>query len=106
MPIRSPVVAVSIALVAALTGAAIAGDVDAFLAGTSRNCIECDLSARDLTARDFKRAKLDGAKLANADLCSERLFRASMVRAVLHGACIKHADIYLAMSMWSDLRTC
>ena len=28
-----------------LTGAALAADVDAFLAGTSRNCIDCDLSA-------------------------------------------------------------
>ena len=65
------------------------GGCRAFLAGTSRNCIECDLSARDLKARDFKRAKLDRANLGNADLSGASLFRALLVRADLSGAKLK-----------------
>ena len=38
-----------------------ADDADAFLSGSARNCIECDLSGRDLKERDFKRARLDRA---------------------------------------------
>src|SRR5436190_15741643 len=76
MPRRSRFVLLP--LVAATLAAAPghAGDVEPFLAGAIRSCIECDLAGRDLKERDFKRAKLDRAKLRDADLS-----RASLVRA-------------------------
>jgi hypothetical protein len=56
------IAALPIGIALALSTASVqAADVDAFLAGTSRNCVECNLSGRDLKARDFKRAKLDRA---------------------------------------------
>ena len=63
-----------------------AAEVDAFLAGTAKSCIACDLAGRDLKERDFKRAKLDRAILANADLTEASLFRGSLQRADLSGA--------------------
>ena len=39
----------------------LAGNVEPFLAGTTRNCSGCDLAGRDLREYDFKRAKLDRA---------------------------------------------
>src|ERR1700704_3909731 len=47
------------AMAVLLTASALAADPDAFLAGTTKACIECDLSGHDLTTRDVKRAKLD-----------------------------------------------
>ena len=90
MPIRWRMTEWSLGVAAALLCAqAMAADPDAFLAGTSRNCVECDLSGRDLKERDFKRAKLDRAKLRNADLSGASLFRATLVRADLAGANLK-----------------
>ena len=84
MPIRWRMTGWLLGVAAAMLCApAMAADPDAFLAGTTKNCIECDLSARDLNGRDFKRAKLDRAKLRNADLSGASLFRATLVRADL-----------------------
>src|SRR6266568_431710 len=67
--VRLPVAGLAVSAVALLlTAAALAADPEAFLAGTSRNCVECDFAGRDLKARDFKRAKLDRASFKNADL--------------------------------------
>ena len=63
-----------------------AADVDAFLAGTSRNCAECDLAGRDLRERDFKRARLERANLSAADCTGATFFRAVLTRARLAGA--------------------
>ena len=104
MPIRDRVVRLPIAVGAALLCAsALAADRDAFLAGASRNCTDCDLFARDLKERDFKRAKLDRAKLNNADLSGASLFRASLVRADLAGAKLKDANLNLVDAKWADL---
>ena len=81
MPTRGWVTGLLAGGVLLLTGAALAADVDAFLAGTSRNCIDCDLSGRDLSERDLKRVRLDRAKLRDADLAGATLFRAVLVRA-------------------------
>ena len=84
---RGPATVLSSAIMAALMIArALAADPEAFLAGTTRNCVECDFAGRDLKERDFKRARLDRAVLKNADLTGASLFRASLVRADLSGA--------------------
>src|SRR5262245_12517493 len=93
---RGCVAVLSIGVVVALSAMPVrAADPDAFLAGTSRNCVECDLSGRDLRDRDFKRAKLDRAILRNADLAGASLFRATLVRADLAGATLKDANLNL-----------
>ena len=90
MPIRWRMTGWPLGVAATLLCAqAMAADPDAFLAGTTKICIECDLSARDLKGRDFKRAKLDRANLRNADLSGASLFRATLVRADLSGANLK-----------------
>src|SRR5262245_12717082 len=43
-----------------------AADVDAFLAGSERACLACDLAGRDLSDRDLKRVRLDRADLKKA----------------------------------------
>ena len=45
------------------TLAALAAEVDDFLAGTSRSCVQCDFSGRDLQSRNFARTRLDQANL-------------------------------------------
>jgi hypothetical protein len=85
--VRLPVAGLAVSAVALLlTAAAHAADPEAFLAGTSRNCVECDFAGRDFKERDFKRAKLDRASFKNADLAGASLFRASLVRADFSGA--------------------
>src|SRR5215471_3003901 len=104
MPIRGRLRGLPIGVAAALlTAAALAADPDAFLAGTTKICADCDLAARDLKERDLKRAKLDRAKLRNADLTGASLFRASLVRADLIGAKLKDANLNLVDAKWADL---
>ena len=79
MPMRRRAVRIALSVLVTIAAPALAADPDAFLAGTSRNCAECDFAGRDLKERDLKRAKLDRAKLANADLAGASLFRASLV---------------------------
>ena len=69
----------------ATLAAAAPDDVAAFLAGTTKSCIECDLSGQKLVDRDLKRSKLDRAILKNADLSAASLFRSSLQRADLSG---------------------
>ena len=65
---------------AALVAPALADDVAAFLAGTAKTCIQCNLAGQDLKDREFKRVKLDRAVLKNADLTDATLFRSSLQR--------------------------
>ena len=79
-----------------LTGAwpvapALAGDPDAFLAGTTKSCIECNLAGASLSEHDFQRVKLDRANLEKADLAGSSLFRATLTGANLKGANFKGA---------------
>ena len=78
--------------------------VDAFLAGTARSCIACDLAGRDLKERDFKRTKLDRAILKDADLSAASLFRASLQRADVSGAKLIDADLNRMDAKWADFR--
>src|SRR6266704_1317057 len=90
---RNRVTALSAGIMAAaMIASALAADPEAFVAGTSRNCVECDFAGRDLKARDFKRAKLDRASFKNADLAGASLFRASLVRADFSGAKLVEAN--------------
>ena len=96
------VFAVGVAIGALAVTAAWAADVEAFLSGTARTCIECDLEGRDLKERDFKRAKLDRANLKGADLSEASLFRASLVRAQLTRAVLKQSNLNLVDAKWAD----
>src|SRR5436305_14158714 len=85
---------------ALLSGPVLADDVDAFLVGTTRTCVGCDLSGRQLKERDFRRAKLDQTRFKNADLGGASLFRASLVRADFSGAKLKQANLNLVDAKW------
>ena len=61
----------------ALTCSAYAADIDAFIAGTTRACVACDLSGRDLHDLELKRTRLDRAILKSANLTGASLFRSS-----------------------------
>jgi uncharacterized protein YjbI with pentapeptide repeats len=85
MPIRS-LTGLSVGTVAALLWAsALAADPEALLDGTSTNCIECDLSARDLLG-DAKRADLSGADLTDALLYEADLANDILTDAQIEGA--------------------
>src|SRR4051794_5278428 len=91
-----------VATLFALTSSAFAAEVDAFIAGTTRNCVECDLSGRDLHDLEFKRAKLDRAIFKNANLVGTSLFRSSLVRASFAGANLSQANLNLVDAKWAD----
>src|SRR5262249_44380720 len=76
-----------------IVASAFAAEVDAFLAGTTKSCIGCDLSGRDLKGLEFKRTKLDRAILKDADLREATLFRSTLQRADLSGAKLVDADL-------------
>src|SRR5258708_38701426 len=82
--------------------AALAADAQAFLAGTTKTCIECDLAGQKLNERDLQRAKLDRANLAAADLTGASLFRASLLRANLKGAKLAKANLNLIDAKGAD----
>src|SRR5262245_52409150 len=85
------------------TTTVLAADVEAFLAGTERACLACDLAGRDLSDRDLKRTRLDRADLKKANLKDTSLFRASLVRANLTGARLTDANLNLVDAKWADL---
>src|SRR5450432_3042776 len=80
---RLAIVGVAIALA---TGVALAADPDAFVSGTIKDCVECNLAGRDLQDRNFQRAKLDRANLTGANLAGASLFRSTLLHANLSGA--------------------
>src|SRR5204863_3142436 len=84
------------------TLAALAGEVDEFLAGTSRSCVQCDLSGRDLQSRNFARTRLDQAILKDANLTAASLFRASLVRADLSRAKLAGANLNVIDGKWAS----
>src|SRR5262245_14939531 len=103
MPKGGRLPSLSIAVAVTLVPAAVlADDVEAFLAGTSRICVACDLGGHDLKERDFKRVKLERANLKGADLTSASLFRATLIRADLSGATLKDANLNLVDGKWAD----
>ena len=90
----------AVALVAAT--ALLAADVEAFLGGATRSCLECSLAGRDVADRDLKRARLDRADLRNANLAGVDLFGANLHVADLRGANLEGAN--LTNAILSDAR--
>src|SRR5262249_61641553 len=84
------------------TLAALAAEVDDFLAGSSRSCVGCDLSGRDLQSRNFARMRLDQANLKDANLSAASLFRASLLRADLSGARLAGANLNAVDPKWAN----
>ena len=74
-----------------------------FLAGQSRDCPGCDLSASDLRYRDLAGASLAGAKLEGALLHGSSLRGADLTGAHLHGANLNRASLAQARLAGADL---
>ncbi|HEY1981482.1 MAG TPA: pentapeptide repeat-containing protein, partial [Xanthobacteraceae bacterium] len=84
-----------------LVSSALAADLDSFLAGTNRNCVECDLSARDFGGRELKLSNLDHAKLSNANFAAASLFRSTLQHADLSGANLARSNLNLIDAKWA-----
>ena len=95
---------IALSLSVGIAASGLAAEVDAFLAGTAKSCIACDLSGRDLKARDFRRVKLDRVILKDADLSEATLFRSTLQRADLSGAKLVDADLNRIDAKWADFR--
>src|SRR5205823_911975 len=73
--------------------AAVNGDRDAFLAGTTKDCPGCDLRQAKLKRRDLSNANLTGANLTGAVLHRAKLARAKLDHANLTEANLNKTDL-------------
>src|ERR1700686_5492777 len=97
---RGPLLLLLMAGLPITVAAALAADPEAFLAGATKSCVECDLAGRQLAERHLQLAKANlnlidakGTDFTGADLSQALLFEADFSVANLAGVNLRAARL-------------